>query len=104
MDDMIKTLGFRLSPTEVEDLVSKSGLVTDVVAWGVDDAELGQAVHVAVSLGPDATEGAVMAHCRKTMAHYMVPRRVHTWPGAMPRTASGKLDRPAIITACKALL
>ena len=104
MDDMIKTLGFRLSPTEVEDLVSKSGLVTDVVAWGVDDAELGQAVHVAVSLGPDATEGAVMAHCRKTMAHYMVPRRIHPWPGAMPRTASGKLDRPAIITACKALL
>ncbi len=104
MDDMIKTLGFRLSPTEVEDLVSKSGLVTDVVAWGVDDAELGQAVHVAVSLGPDATEGAVMAHCRKPMAHYMVPRRIHPWPGAMPRTASGKLDRPAIITACKALL
>lgn len=104
MDDMIKTLGFRLSPTEVEDLVSKSGLVTDVVAWGVDDAELGQAVHIAASLGPDATEGAVMAHCRKTMAHYMVPRRIHPWPGAMPRTASGKLDRPAIITACKALL
>lgn len=102
MDDMIKTLGFRLSPTEVEDLVSKSGLVTDVVAWGVDDAELGQAVHVAASLGPDATEGAVMAHCRKTMAHYMVPRH-YPWPGAV-RTASGKLDRPAIITACKALL
>ena len=104
MDDMIKTLGFRLSPTEVEDLVSKSGLVTDVVAWGVDDAELGQTVHVAASLGPDATESAVMAHCRKAMAHYMVPRRIHPWPGAMPRTASGKLDRPAIITACKALL
>jgi acyl-CoA synthetase (AMP-forming)/AMP-acid ligase II len=45
-----------------------------------------------------------MAHCRKAMAHYMVPRRIHPWPGAMPRTASGKLDRPAIITACKALL
>lgn len=101
MDDMIKTLGFRLSPTEVEDFVSKSGLVTDVVAWGVDDAELGQAVHVATSLGPDASVGAVMAHCRKIMPHYMVPRRIHPWPGTMPRTASGKLDRPAIIAACK---
>lgn len=102
MDDMIKTLGFRLSPTEVEDLVSKSGLVTDVVAYGTDDPDLGQAVHVAATLLPDTTEAALLAHCRKTMAHYMVPRRLHPWPGAMPRTASGKLDRPAVIAACKA--
>lgn len=103
MDDMIKTLGFRLSPTEVEDLVSKSGLVTDVVAYGVDDPDLGQAVHVAASLINGATEGALLAHCRRTMAHYMVPRCIHPWPDAMPRTASGKLDRPAVISACKSI-
>ncbi|NUB45584.1 AMP-binding protein [Fertoebacter nigrum] len=102
MDDMIKTLGFRLSPTEVEDLVSQSGLAGDVVAFAVEDEEHGQVVHVAAFLLPGATEAALMTHCRKTMAHYMVPRRLHSWPGAMPRTASGKLDRPAIIAACKA--
>lgn len=101
MDDMIKTLGFRLSPTEVEDLASQGGLVSDVVAYGVEDDALGQAVHLAATLLPGATEAALLAHCRKTMPHYMVPRRLHTWPGAMPRTASGKLDRPAVIAACK---
>jgi acyl-CoA synthetase (AMP-forming)/AMP-acid ligase II len=101
MDEMIKTLGFRLSPTEVEDLVAKSGLVSDVVAFGVEDNEVGQAVHVAACLLPDAAEAEVMKHCRRAMAHYMVPRRLYSWPGEMPRTSSGKLDRAAVIVACK---
>lgn len=102
MDDMIKTSGFRLSPTEVEDLVSQSGMVTDVVAYGVEDDDMGQVVHVAASLIDPADTGTVMGHCRRAMAHYMVPRHIHPWAGPMPRTASGKLDRPAIIAAAKA--
>ena len=102
MDEMIKTLGFRLSPTEVEDAISQSGLVSDVVAWGVEDAELGQAVHVAVTYLPQGDEGLLSAHCARAMPHYMRPQRLHAWDGAMPRTASGKLDRPAIISAAKA--
>lgn len=102
MDEMIKTLGFRLSPTEVEDAISQSGLVSDVVAWGVEDAELGQAVHVAVTYLPQGDEGRLAAHCARAMPHYMRPQRLHAWDGAMPRTASGKLDRPAIISAAKA--
>lgn len=102
MDDMIKTQGFRLSPTEVEDLVSSSGLVTDVVAYGVEDDDAGQVVHVAASVIGDADGTALMGQCRRSMAHYMVPRHIHIWDGAMPRTASGKLDRPAIIAAAKA--
>lgn len=102
MDEMIKTLGFRLSPTEVEDVISQSGLVTDVVAFGVEDADLGQAVHVAVTYLPQADESALAMHCTRSMAHYMRPGYFHAWDGAMPRTASGKLDRPAIIAAAKA--
>ena len=102
MDDMIKTQGFRLSPTEVEDIVSQSGIVTDVVAFGVEDDDAGQVVHVAASLIGQADAPALLAHCRRAMAHYMVPRHIHPWAGAMPRTASGKLDRPAIIAAARA--
>lgn len=102
MDEMIKTLGFRLSPTEVEDAISQSGLVGDVVAYGVEDADLGQAVHVAVSYLPQGDEGALAAHCARAMPHYMRPQRYYSWGDSMPRTASGKLDRPAIIAAAKA--
>lgn len=101
MDDMIKTMGFRLSPTEVEDLLSQSGMVTDAVAFGVEDEARGQAVVAAVTLIDGADEAALMAHCRKAMPHYMLPARLHIWPGPMPRTASGKLDRPAVIRAAE---
>jgi acyl-CoA synthetase (AMP-forming)/AMP-acid ligase II len=101
MDEMIKTSGFRLSPTEVEDLVARSGLVSDVVAYGVDDDDIGQVVHVALTPLPGYEQTSLMAHCRRVMPHYMVPRRLHLWPDAMPRTSSGKLDRPQVIAQSK---
>lgn len=101
MDEMIKTLGFRLSPTEVEDLISQSGLVSDVVAYGCEDPELGEAVHVAVTLLPGADLATLTSYSTRNMAHYMRPQCYYEWDGAMPRTASGKLDRPAIIKAAR---
>jgi acyl-CoA synthetase (AMP-forming)/AMP-acid ligase II len=98
-DGMLKCSGFRLSPTEVEEIAHRSELIGEVVAFGVDDEALGQAVHVAVS--PPARESAVDIEAlgryfRDHMPHYMVPRAIHVRP-AMPRTASGKIDRPRVI-------
>lgn len=97
---LIKASGFRISPDEVEELVHRSRLVADVVAFGVADELLGQCVHVAVTLLPGADQAALMAHCRHAMPAYMVPRAIHVWPEAMPRTASGKLARPEVVRSC----
>jgi acyl-CoA synthetase (AMP-forming)/AMP-acid ligase II len=102
MDDMIKTMGFRLSPTEVEDAAASTGLITEAVAFATDHPEMGQAVHLACVLQGPQDAATLRAACRKVMAPYMVPQVFHAWPGTMPRTASGKLDRPAIIAACRA--
>ncbi|MET0249462.1 MAG: AMP-binding protein [Sphingobium sp.] len=99
-DALIKSSGFRISPEDVEDLVHRSGMATDVVAFGAADELLGQSVHVAATLLPGATRDALMAHCRQAMPAYMVPRAIHIWPEPMPRTASGKLARPDIVQAC----
>jgi acyl-CoA ligase (AMP-forming) (exosortase A-associated) len=103
-DMMIKTSGFRLSPDEVEDLVCRSGMVGDAVAFGVDDDDMGQTVHVAITPLADFDEAAVMKHCRKVMAHYMVPRMLHVFREPMPRTASGKLAKPEVIKSCREAL
>jgi len=103
-DGMIKSSGFRLSPTEVEEIVHRSGIVGEVVAFGVDDDALGQAVHVSVT--PLQSHGtvdieALERYVRAQMPHYMVPRAIHE-RAAMPRTASGKIDRPRVIAdACE---
>lgn len=101
-DALIKSSGFRISPDEVEDLVHASGMVADAVAFGAPDDLLGQCVQVAVTLLPGATRDALMAHCRRHMPGYMVPRALHVWPDAMPRTSSGKLARPDVVRSCTA--
>ncbi|EQB15327.1 AMP-binding protein [Novosphingobium lindaniclasticum] len=100
-DALIKTSGYRVSPDEVEDLVYRSGIAADVVAFGVQDDLLGQAVHIAVTLLVGGTREALLAHCRAAMPAYMVPHRIHLWPEPMPRTASGKLSRPEVIRECR---
>ena len=47
---MIKTSGYRVSPTEVEEAAYATGLVRDAVALGVDDPVLGQRVALVVAM------------------------------------------------------
>lgn len=99
-DAMIKTSGFRVSPDEIEDMVCRSGMVADAVAFGINDSDMGQLVHVAVTPLPGFSEAALLKHCQRVMPHYMIPRRIHVWENPMPRTSSGKLARPDVRRHC----
>ncbi|AXV17683.1 AMP-dependent synthetase (plasmid) [Neorhizobium sp. SOG26] len=101
-DALIKTSGFRVSPDEVEDLVCRSGVVAEAVAFGVDDDDLGQSIHVAVTGVGTIDEEALLRYCRQTMPSYMVPRKFHVWRETMPRTSSGKIARPEVVRATRA--
>jgi acyl-CoA synthetase (AMP-forming)/AMP-acid ligase II len=109
-DGMIKCSGFRLSPTEVEEIAHASALVGEAVAFGVEDEALGEAVHLVVTPAAFAAASAKSAevdipalerYFRSHMPHYMVPRAIHV-RAAMPRTASGKIDRPQVVADCRA--
>jgi acyl-CoA synthetase (AMP-forming)/AMP-acid ligase II len=102
-DSMIKSMGFRVSPTEVEGIVHRSGLVSEVVAFGVADELAGQVVEICVAHSSPVDVHAIEVHARAHMPHYMVPRRVHVWPGEFPRTASGKLDVTKVLTNLRVL-
>ncbi|MFZ5609466.1 MAG: acyl-CoA ligase (AMP-forming), exosortase A system-associated [Pseudomonadota bacterium] len=96
-DEMIKTSGYRVSPTEVEEAVLASGLVAEAVALGVADEVLGQSIALAAVAAPGraADDEALLGHCRKVLPSYMVPARVH-WLAALARTANGKIDRAGV--------
>ncbi|MEQ1800506.1 MAG: acyl-CoA ligase (AMP-forming), exosortase A system-associated, partial [Gammaproteobacteria bacterium] len=97
-DEMIKSSGYRISPTEVEDLVLASGLVSEVVAIGVPDPRLGQAVVVIAvareQAGTAPTE-ALLRYCKESMPNYMVPARID-WRKNLARNPNGKYDRVAL--------
>jgi acyl-CoA ligase (AMP-forming) (exosortase A-associated) len=99
-DEMIKTSGYRVSPTEVEAVLHASGLVGECVAFGVDDAALGQAIHVVATPPAGAAQldvPALLAVCRLQMPAYMVPAGIVAARAALPRNPNGKLDRQQIV-------
>jgi acyl-CoA ligase (AMP-forming) (exosortase A-associated) len=99
-DEMIKTSGYRVSPTEVEEVLYATGLVSEAVVVGAPHPALGQAIVViAVAANPSASATEeLLAACRKALPTYMVPAHVE-WRDSLPRNANGKLDRPALAAA-----
>jgi acyl-coenzyme A synthetase/AMP-(fatty) acid ligase len=51
-DEMMKTSGYRVSPTEVEEVLYATQLVGECVAFGVDHPTLGQAIQVIATPPP----------------------------------------------------
>ncbi len=105
-DEMIKTSGYRVSPTEVEEIVYASGLVGDAVAVAVPHATLGEAIVLVASpvsapAADAAATDALLAHCKAQMPTYMVPHRIE-WLDALPRNPNGKFDRPGLAARFRA--
>jgi acyl-CoA synthetase (AMP-forming)/AMP-acid ligase II len=96
-DNMIKSSGFRISPTEVEEVLFKSGKVQGAAVIGVPDPLLGQAVVAFVVPGEGIALDAesLRSYCGETMPPYMVPKTVHVLD-RLPKTSSGKVDYPAL--------
>ena len=96
-DEMIKTSGYRVSPTEIEDIIHGSGLVTEAVAMGLPHAALGQAILLVVTPAQgakvdDTLKNAVLSRCRTELPNFMVPAIV-TVQDTLPHNSNGKIDR-----------
>ena len=105
-DEMMKTSGYRVSPTEVEEILYATKLVGECVAFGVDHPALGQAIQVIATL-PETGQGApadadpaaaLLAQCKAHMPAYMVPAGIAFVDGPLPRNPNGKIDRKTLST------
>ncbi|MGY3614419.1 acyl-CoA ligase (AMP-forming), exosortase A system-associated [Bradyrhizobium sp. USDA 10063] len=94
-DEMIKTSGYRISPTEIEEEAYATGLVRDAVALGIEDGDLGQRILLVASPaganGHDHTT-AIIAAMKRRLPFYMVPSAVII-RDEIPRSPNGKFDR-----------
>jgi acyl-CoA ligase (AMP-forming) (exosortase A-associated) len=93
-DEMIKTSGYRLSPTEVEEVAYDSGLVRDAVALGVEDGRLGQRIVLLVTPrnGAELDGERLVSVMRRQLPLYMVPSQIQV-RADLPRSPNGKFDR-----------
>ncbi len=101
-DEMIKTSGYRVSPTEVEEILYGTKLVAECVAFGVDHDTLGQTIEVIATPAPDTQldEATLLAECRRLMPAYMVPAHIDLRERGvpLPRNPNGKIDRKRLST------
>jgi long-chain acyl-CoA synthetase len=94
--DMIIVSGFNVYPNELEDVVAMCPGVLEVGAFGVPDSASGEAVMIAVVRNePALTAEDVIAHCRKYLTGYKIPRHVE-FRDDLPKSAVGKILRRAL--------
>jgi acyl-CoA ligase (AMP-forming) (exosortase A-associated) len=93
-DRIIKTLGFRVSPDEVCDVLYASGQVAEALVGGEPDRQRGERVVAYVVLRDGGDMGKLQRFCKTELPRYMQPARIQVM-GALPRTTSGKFDLKA---------
>jgi acyl-CoA ligase (AMP-forming) (exosortase A-associated) len=92
-DEMIKTSGYRVSPTEIEEAAYATGLAGEAVAFGVPDERLGQRVVLAVTLlGPDPSAADLHRALARQLPAYLLPAHIEVLE-RLPRSVNGKFDR-----------
>jgi len=97
-DEMIKTSGYRVSPTEIEEALYATQLVAEAAAFGIPHPVLGHAI-VVVATSPGNTaldKRTLLAACRERLPAYMVPAVIDAREGPLPRNPNGKIDRKAL--------
>jgi acyl-CoA ligase (AMP-forming) (exosortase A-associated) len=96
-DTMIKSSGFRISPTEVEEVLFQSGQLRGAAVIGIPDDTLGQTIKAFVVPrdGNSLDIEGLTAYCAEKMPRYMVPKAFEIM-SELPKTSSGKVDYPAL--------
>jgi acyl-CoA ligase (AMP-forming) (exosortase A-associated) len=96
-DAMIKSAGYRISPTEVEEVLMASGSLRQVAVIGIPDPWVGQKViAVGVAAAAETDVAAVLAAAREKLPGHMVPARIEL-VDALPVTPNGKVDSKALV-------
>jgi len=96
-DTMIKSSGFRISPTEIEEVLFQSGKLRGAAVIGIPDELLGQTIKAFVVPrdGEALNVEALSAACAEKLPRYMVPKTIEVL-SELPKTSSGKVDYPAL--------
>jgi acetyl-CoA synthetase len=99
-DEVIKSAGYRIGPTEIEECMRRHPAVREVAVVGAPDRLRGQVVHAYVvtaagARGIPGLDDDLRQYVRARLAAYQYPRRI-SFVADLPRTATNKVDRAAL--------
>ena len=90
--DMVISGGMNIYPAEIEQVLAQHPGVADAAVIGVPDEYWGESLlaFVVPRPGHSPDEGDIIAHCRRTLSGYKVPKRIQFVP-ELPRNPTGKI-------------
>lgn len=90
--DVIKSGGVNIFPAEIEEVLALHPQVFEAVVIGIPDETWGEAVHAIVvpKSGHPASADELIAHCRRNLAGYKVPKSLE-FSSELPRNPGGKV-------------
>ena len=97
--DMINTAGFNVYPAELERVLAAHPDVSMAAVGGVPDREKGELAkaYIVPRPGAEPTVDSIVAHCRRHLAPYKVPRQIQFVPD-LPVNSTGKILRRELHT------
>ena len=91
--DMILVSGFNVYPNEIEDVLMLHPKVREAAAIGVPNDVAGETVKICVvRKDPSLTKEELIAHCKKHLTGYKIPKLVE-FRDELPKTNVGKILR-----------
>ena len=96
-DNMIKSSGFRISPTEIEKILCANGNLREAAAVGFPDRVMGQYIKAFVSIKNSlhVDSDSLISFCSENIPGYMVPKSIEILDD-LPKTPNGKIDYQAL--------
>ncbi|MFZ0706500.1 MAG: acyl-CoA ligase (AMP-forming), exosortase A system-associated [Candidatus Korobacteraceae bacterium] len=96
-DTMIKSSGYRISPTEVEEVLFQTGKIRQAAVIGLPDEVMGQSIKAFIvpKNGDQLDCESILGFCSEKMPRHMVPKCLELL-SELPKTSSGKVDYPAL--------
>lgn len=94
-DRMIKTLGYRVGPDEILDVLYASGQIREGLVTSIDDPERGQRIVAFVVLADDGSLHHLKRFCGAELPRYMQPH-AFTAMTELPKLPNGKHDLSAL--------
>ena len=98
LKEMINRGGEKISPREIDEVLLTHPAVGEAVCFGVPHKMWGEEVAAAVTLKGTATEAELLAFCKEQLAEFKRPKEIHI-TDAIPRTATGKIQRRVVAQA-----
>jgi len=96
--ELINRGGEKIAPREIGQVLLKHPAVAEAVCFGVPHHTWGEEVAAAVVLRTPVPIPELLSFCREHLADFKCPKKIHV-VDAIPRTATGKIQRRALVDA-----